>query len=329
MKVDDLISVASFYGRLTVCTQPKSSLGVVSCGFNKSCAMMAVSLRQPVSKAFSSIPPDKRMFLCMHQATSANAGFRGSLEGYARAGFRHVELVPSLTDAYVEQHGVAGARQLLRDLGLAAVSSGGVPGLFEPTADRGRRLDELKFRAERLAQLGIDRVVCPSITDAKFALEDYEIGVQNMREVGDVVRPFGVTAMVEFTKASSFIGTLQTAISMVQLAAHPFVKVMLDTFHFQAGLSKFEDLALLGTTPPHHVHFQDVDRSLPRELLTPTTRSIPSSDGQLPAIVERLHQLGYAGPLSVELLHVPDADPFEIAAAIRRSAEPMLRHVGS
>ena len=36
--------------------------------------------------------PAGRMLLAMHQNTSRAAGFRGSLEGWARAGVRYVEL---------------------------------------------------------------------------------------------------------------------------------------------------------------------------------------------------------------------------------------------
>ena len=39
---------------------------------------------------------DARMHLCLHQTTSAAAGYRASLEGYARAGIRFVEVIPRM-----------------------------------------------------------------------------------------------------------------------------------------------------------------------------------------------------------------------------------------
>jgi 2-keto-myo-inositol isomerase len=80
----------------------------------------------------------------------------------------------------------------------------------------------------------------------------------------------------------------------------------------------------------HHVHFQDVPR-IPRELLDNTTRDIPG-DGVSPlvAILQALQKKGYNGPLSVELFypHLQEADPYEVATAIRRKAEPIMLQAG-
>src|SRR5690349_2333928 len=84
------------------------------------------------------------MSLCMHQTTSAAAGYRRSLEGYAKAGFRYVELTPAHIQEFVRQDGMPAARRLLADLGLKAVSMGGVRGLAEPSPARAQALEELK-----------------------------------------------------------------------------------------------------------------------------------------------------------------------------------------
>ena len=70
---------------------------------------------------------------------------------------------------------------------------------------------------------------------------------------------------------------------------------------------------------------------LPRELLDNTTRDIPG-DGVSPlvAILQALKKKGYNGPLSVELFypHLQKGDPYEVAAEIRRKAEPIMREAG-
>ena len=45
---------------------------------------------------------------------------------------------------------------------------------------------------------------------------------------------------------------------------------------------------------------------------------------------QALKKKGYSGPLSVELFypHLQKADPYEVAAEIRRKAEPILRQAG-
>ncbi len=267
------------------------------------------------------------MYLCMHQTTSAAAGFRKSLEGYARAGIRYVEIIPPQFEEFVRQESVAAARRLLADLGLKAVSSGGVRGLWEPNPERAKALDDLKAKAEMIAALGVDRMVCPCAATAKYTTEDYRRGVDHLREAGEVVKPFGVAAVVEFMRGSTFIGTLPTALQMVREAGHPSVRPMLDCYHFWAGLSKFEDLELIRPGEIHHVHFQDVP-DMPRELLDNGTRDIPGEGvSPLLRILRKLKEKGYSGPLSVELFYpqFQKGDPYEVALRIRRKAEPLLR----
>src|SRR5580704_5683832 len=64
------------------------------------------------------------MQLCMHQTTSAAAGYRRSLEGYAKAGIKYVEIIPPQFEEFIKKEGVPAAKRLLSDLGLNAVSSG-------------------------------------------------------------------------------------------------------------------------------------------------------------------------------------------------------------
>ena len=270
------------------------------------------------------------MKLCLHQTTSADAGYRRSLEGYAKAGIKYVEIIPPQLEEFVKKEGMPAARRLLSDLGLTAVSSGGVRGLAEPSPNRSKAIEDLKTRVAMIAELGIDRMVCPCGPTEKFVMDDYKRGRDNLREVGEIVRPYHVVAMLEFMRGSTFVGTLPTSLKLTRDAAHPNVKPMFDCYHFWAGLSKFEDLALIRPDEIHHVHFQDVPK-IPRELLDNTTRDIPG-DGVSPlsAILQVLHTKGYNGPLSVELFypHLQKGDPYEVATEIRRKAEPIMRQAG-
>ena len=270
------------------------------------------------------------MHLCMHQTTSAAAGYRRSLEGYARAGIKYVEVIPPHLEEFVRAEGMPAARRILSDLGLKAVSSGGVRGLAEPSPTRAQALEDLKAKVEMIAALGVDRMVCPCAATQKFTADDYRRGVDNLRQAGEIVKPYGVTLMLEFMRGSTFVGTLPTSLKLIRAAAHPHVKPMFDFYHFWAGLSKFEDLDLLRQGEVHHVHFQDVP-GIPREQLDNTTREMPG-DGVSPLvrILQALRKKGYAGPLSVELFYpkYQTGDPYQIASEIRRKAEPILRQAG-
>ena len=270
------------------------------------------------------------MSLCLHQTTSNAAGYRNSLEGYARAGIQYVEVIPPHVEEFVKKEGMAAARRLLHDLGLTAVSSGGVRGLWEPGPGRLKALEDLKSKSEMIAELGVDRMVCPCGATEKYTADDYPRAVDNLREAGEIARRSHMTLMVEFMRGSTFIGTLPTSLKMTREAAHPNVRPMLDCYHFWAGLNKFEDLDLIQPGEIHHVHFQDVP-DIPRELLDNGTREIPG-DGvsPLPRILRKLSERGYTGPLSVELFYprIQNGDPFEVARRIREKAEPVMRAAG-
>jgi len=270
------------------------------------------------------------MWLSMHQTTSVAAGFRASLEGYARAGIRYVEVIPPLVEEFSARESAPAAKRLIADLGLKAVSCGGPRGLIEPNTGRTKSLDDLKHVADLAAQLGIDRIVCPCGATEKFTTDDYAYGVDHLREVGAIVQPLGITAMLEFMRGSTFVGTLPTSLRMTRAAAHPHVRPMLDCYHFWAGLSKFEDLDLIHDGEIHHVHFQDVP-DMPREQLDNSTREIPGAGvSPLVRILRKLGEKKYRGPLSVEVFYprYQKGDPYEVALEIRHKAEPILREAG-
>jgi sugar phosphate isomerase/epimerase len=269
-----------------------------------------------------------KMTLSIHQNTSAGAGYRKSLEGWARAGIRNVEITGRLLDDFLKSDSLAAAHRVLTDLGLTPVSSASeVSGLWEPNPNHAAALESLKKRCETFGSLGLTRIYAPVTATATFTQDDYKIGVDNMRKVGDVAKQFGMTAMAEFTRASTFIATLGTMLRMTREAAHPNMRVLFDCYHFWSGQSKFEDLDLLKPGDIEHVHFQDVP-DMPRELLGQATRVIPG-DGVTPLvkILRKLAEKGYAGALSVELFlpQFQQGDPYEVAQDIRRKSEAVMR----
>ena len=269
-----------------------------------------------------------RMTLALHQNTSSAAGYRKSLEGWARAGITHVEPTAALLDDFLKTDSLAAARRVLTDLGLTPVSgASGVTGLWEPNPGHATALDLFRKRCEMFAALGLTRIYAPTSTTQKVTLDDYKTGVDQMREVGDIARQFRMTAMAEFIRTSSFISTLPTLLKMTREAAHPNLAPMLDCYHFWSGLNKLEDLDLIRPGEIGHVHFQDVP-DMPRELLDSNTRVIPG-DGISPLtrILRKLAEKGYAGALSVELFlpKYTQADPVELAREVRQKAEAVMR----
>jgi sugar phosphate isomerase/epimerase len=272
-----------------------------------------------------------KMTLALHQTTSAAAGYRKSLEGWARAGIKEVEITNTVLDEFLKTDNLAAARSLLADLGLTPVQAAvGTTGLWEPNPNRAASIEDFKHRCETFAKLGLKSVYATTVCTQKVTPEDYTTAAQKLHEAAEIAHQFQLALRVEFIRQSSFISTLPTLVQLIRAANHPNLGVMFDFYHFYSGLSKLEDLDDLRPGEIAHVHFQDIP-AMPRELLDSITRVIPG-DGIAPLspILKKLAALGYAGPLSVELFlpKFQQADPFEIANEIRRKSEAVMRHAG-
>jgi 2-keto-myo-inositol isomerase len=271
------------------------------------------------------------MQLALHQNTSHAAGFRGSLEGWARAGITHVEITGDLLDGFLATESLASARRVLADLGLTPVSGAScVNGLLEPLADRPALVDAFKRRSEQWAALGIGHIYATTASTRIPAPDDYARAQGLAGEVADVAQSFHLTAMFEFLRSSTFVATLPTMLAITRGAARPNLGLLFDCYHFWSGMNRMEDLDAVEAGDIRHVHFQDV-ADLPRERLDATTREI-AGDGVAPlvALLRALAARGYDGPLSVELFAplVQRRDPEELAREIRQKSERVMRAAG-
>src|ERR1700693_1926377 len=293
--------------------------------------MVLAPVALAAASAVTTAASEMKMTLAMHQNTSNGAGYRKSLEGWARAGIKDVEITNVLLDEFLKTDNLAAAKRVITDLGLNLVHAAtGVTEIWEPNPNRTAALDNLKKRCETYASMGLNRVYASTATSKKVTEDDYKAGADNMHDAGEVAKQFNMSLRIEFLRTSTFISTLPTILKMTRAAAHPNIAPMLDCYHFWSGLNKFEDLDLIRSGEIGHVHFQDVP-DMPRELLDLSTRIIPG-DGISPLtrILGKLAEKGYAGPLSVELFapKFQEADPFELGRAIRVKSEAVMRQAG-
>src|SRR5207245_3381223 len=151
--------------------------------------------------------------------------------------------------------------------------------------------------------------------------------VDNMREAAEIAKPFGVTLMLEFARTSRFAACLPTALKLVREVNHPNYRVMMDTWHFWGGVSKFEDLDLLRDGELHHLHFEDVPAEPIRELQAQPNRQFPG-EGIVPLrrIVEVLKRKKYAGAGSLAVLkqRIQAMAGSGVATKARATSEPVV-----
>ena len=291
-------------------------------------APLAVAATRSVTA--QTVAPGK-MLLSIHQNTSLGAGFRGSLEGWAKAGIRYVELNDGLLDQFLQSDTLAAAGRLLGDLGLTPVSAvAALQDIWLPGPERAASLETWRRRCDQYATLGLERVYSPSITRRPVTADDFAATPDSIRETGEIAREYELTAMIEFIRTSTHLATLTSSLKVIREAGHPNVRPMLDFFHFWSGLSKFQDLDLLEPGELAHAHFQDL-LDTPRELINNDARLIPG-DGIAPVvpIIQKLAEKGYTGALSVELFRAEyvQGDPFEVGSEIRRKCEAVMSRAG-
>jgi len=271
------------------------------------------------------------MTLCIHQNTSRAAGYRKSLEGWAKAGIKNVELTDVMLEEFLKTDTLGAAKSILTDLGLTPVSAAAVlQDVWIPGPARAASLETWKRRCEQFSTIGLQKIYCPSTTNRPVTAEDFKATPAAIREAGDIAAQFKLTAMIEFARTSTHLATLSSSLKMIREANHPNVRPMLDFFHFWAGYSKFEDLDMIRAGEIAHVHFQDI-LDTPRELMNNNGRVIPG-DGQAPvvAILRKLAEKQYAGPLSVELflMELTQGDPFDVATRIKQKCEAVMKQAG-
>ena len=269
-----------------------------------------------------------KMTLCLHQNTSRAAGYRKSLEGWAKAGIKNVELTDAMLDEFLKTEDLAAAKRVFTDLGLTPVSSAAVlPDVWIPGPARAASLETWKKRCDQFSSLGLPKIYCPSVTNRRVTADDFKATPDCIRESGEIAKQYNLTAMIEFARTSTHLATLSSSLMVIRQAGHPSVRPMLDFFHFWSGLSKFEDLDLLQPGELAHAHFQDT-ADVPKELYDNNSRLIPG-DGVAPVvkILKKLAEKEYAGALSVELFRaeLTQGDPTEVAARIREKCEGVMR----
>lgn len=272
-----------------------------------------------------------KLTLSMHQFTSARAGYRKSLEGWAKAGIHEVEPSALLLDDYLKTDTLAGAKRVLTDNGIKVVSAAiGVTGIWDPNPNFSKNLDALKRRCEQFAELGAPLVYSPCATSAKFTPDDYAKCLDNIRQAAEAAGQFKLKVAAEFVRNSTFLASLPTALQLHRKAAHPNFGIVFDCYHFWSGPSKFEDMDLIQPGEIIHAHLNDT-QDLPRELLDSQSRVIPG-DGVAPLakILRKLVDKGYEGPISVELFlsKFQEADPFELAKEIKLKCEAVFNKAG-
>jgi 4-hydroxyphenylpyruvate dioxygenase len=233
------------------------------------------------------------------------------LEAAAAVGFDGVEIFEN--DLLTFDGTPADVRRIAGDLGLAIV-------LFQPFRDfeampppqQSRNLDRADRKFDVMAALGTtDLLVCSNVQPA--ALDDPARAAADLAAMAERAARRGLRVGYEALAWGRHVSRWRQAWQIVQLADHPALGLVLDSFH---TLALGDDLAGLGDVPAEKIFFVQLADApkLTMDVLSWSRhhRNFPFQGGlDVVGFVRAVLAAGYRGPLSLEIFN----DDFRAAPA--------------
>jgi 4-hydroxyphenylpyruvate dioxygenase len=244
------------------------------------------------------------MIPTLAQVCSLPSPFDKDVADYAAGKCHSLEVWLTKLETYLQAHSLDDVRRLLAENEMTLPVASYQGGLLASQGEQRREAWSLLARRLDLCrelQIGTIVVACdvPRPLDQQ-TLERVQI---SLTQIAQECGRRGLKAAVEFQASSAFGNNLQTAAAMVGEVGSPHLGLCFDAFHYYCGPSKGEDLGYLTARNLFHVQLCDL-ADVPRELAADGDRILPG-DGDLPLspIIARLREIGYAGPISIELMN--------------------------
>jgi 2-keto-myo-inositol isomerase len=236
------------------------------------------------------------------------------IEVAAKAGYRGIELWFADLDARLASGGTTGElRQALDDRGLSVPTCIYLGDWFDASeADWPQIRETCARRLDQAAELGAARV----IAGPPLGRADVAQGAARYRELLQLGESAGAHPAFEFLGFVEQFNTIESALEVLALAAHPAGTTVLDPFHIFRGGGSVESIAKLRAEQIAVAHFNDTPEKPARAQQRDEDRVWPG-DGHLDLrqYLSLLRDIGYRGWLSLELFREDlwARDPLEVA----------------
>lgn len=244
------------------------------------------------------------MQCCISEATTLPQSFAEDVAAFGDAGATAMEVWLTKLEQHLENRSAADTRKLLSERNvrlIAAAYQGGL--LLSQGEQRKAHYDHFRRRLDICQELDIPVLILLADFAQRPDATSIERAVVSLTQAAQWAAGFNVKIALEFRATDSFCTSLDTALTLISHCPEPNVGVCLDVFHYWKGPSKPEDLDRLTNQNLAHVQLCDVAGVL-RELATDADRVFPGEgDIRLAPILNRLHQIGYTGAVSLELMN--------------------------
>ncbi|HEX8237703.1 MAG TPA: sugar phosphate isomerase/epimerase family protein [Abditibacteriaceae bacterium] len=223
----------------------------------------------------------------------------------ARAGYDAIEPWISEIDAYVEAGGTLyDLKSRIENSGLTVESA---IGFFEWIVDdetkRAKALETAARDMDLLAQIGGKRIAAPPMGATNVSNLHLLQAAERYRALLEIGDKTGVVPQVEVWGFSQSLNRLGEAALIAIESGHPDACILADVYHLYKGGSPVEGLKLVRGAAMHVFHVNDYPAIAPAQIKD-EDRVYPG-DGTAPLtpIFSSLHEIGFAGYLSLELFN--------------------------
>jgi 2-keto-myo-inositol isomerase len=258
---------------------------------------------------------------CLNTSTIRPTPLPEKIRIAGRLGYQAIEPWNAEITEYVQQGGtLPDLKRALTDAGLKVVSMIALHGWIAAEGDEYRHvLEECRRRMGQAVELGSPFIVASPPREAV----DRGRAATRYAELLRMGREIGVRPAMEFLGFSAGIKDVASVRAVVEGSGDPDATVVADVFHLLRGGGAIDDLLGLSGDRIAIFHMNDLPASPPPREQTDSDR-VMIGDGiaDLPRVIANLRQIGYGGPLSLELFNQDlwSQDPEAVA---RRGLERM------
>lgn len=245
------------------------------------------------------------MLPCYNGATSRPYSLTEDIRAAAAAGFPMIELWAEKFEAFFQNHTVADLAQMLteRHLQVAAIDLVALD-YSEPgnVAKAVQRAHELGAIAEAV---GCNLLLLCSWGDlhGRTPAEGIALVAEYLRPVCAAAAEHGCRLAIEPLGGHAVIPGCEQALAIIEAAQQPNLGLMWDFFHYYKSGVALDAIRRIPLDKLWLVHVDDTP-DLPRETLRDPDRVYPGAGAlPLPTYFQLLRDLGYQGPVSVELFN--------------------------
>ena len=239
---------------------------------------------------------------CLNTSTIRPTPLLQKIKVAHEAGFTAIEPWNDEIDAHIADGGtLAEVRHAIDDAGLKVVSVIALHDWIESNdAELPKVLDEVRRRMDQAAALGSPTIVA-SPPQYKINVEQAGTRFVKLHAMGKLA---GVTPSMEFLGFVDGVHTLKSALEIVKASEVPNATIVADVFHLVRGGGSIEDLLTISGKQMSIFHINDVPAQPDPLTQTDADRVLPG-DGivDLRHVIAILRQIGYCGPLSLELFN--------------------------